>query len=79
MLGFKRFGNAVVTISGIELANKIRKVQFNTSTGFAGIIPVAGIFHSLHEKSKVDYSRAASGFIPARDILKNTDCFYWID
>ncbi len=29
MLGFKRFGNAVVTISGIELAQKIRKGQFN--------------------------------------------------
>jgi transposase-like protein len=30
MLGFKGFGNAVVTISGIELARKIRKRQFNT-------------------------------------------------
>ena len=29
MLGFKRFRNAVVTISGIELAQKIRKGQFN--------------------------------------------------
>ncbi|MGA9774142.1 MAG: IS6 family transposase [Blastocatellia bacterium] len=31
MLGFKRFGNAAVTIRGIELANKIRKGQFDTS------------------------------------------------
>jgi len=31
MLGFKRFDNAVVTISGIELAHKIRKGQFDTS------------------------------------------------
>ena len=31
MLGFKRFDNAVVTISGIELAHKIRKKQFDTS------------------------------------------------
>jgi transposase-like protein len=31
MLGFKRFGNAAVTISGIELANKIRKKPFDTS------------------------------------------------
>jgi transposase-like protein len=31
MLGFKRFGNAVVTISGIELAHKIKKGQFDTS------------------------------------------------
>jgi len=32
MLGFKRFENAAVTISGIELAHKIRKQQFDTST-----------------------------------------------
>src|SRR5215510_976965 len=31
MLGFKRFGNAKVTLSGIEMANKIKKGQFNTS------------------------------------------------
>jgi len=31
MLGFKTFGNAVVTLSGIELANKIKKGQFDTS------------------------------------------------
>jgi transposase-like protein len=31
MLGFKRFGDAIVTISGIELAHKIKKGQFNTS------------------------------------------------
>ena len=31
MLGFKRFGNAAVTISGIELVQKIRKGQFDTS------------------------------------------------
>jgi len=30
MLGFKRFDNAVVTISGIELAEKIKKSQFKT-------------------------------------------------
>ena len=30
MLGFKRFDNAVVTISGIELAEKIKKDQFKT-------------------------------------------------
>ena len=30
MLGFKRFENAVVTISGIELAEKIQKGQFKT-------------------------------------------------
>jgi transposase-like protein len=30
MLGFKRFETATITISGIELAKKIRKQQFNT-------------------------------------------------
>jgi len=30
MLGFKRFDNAVVTIGGIELAEKIKKGQFKT-------------------------------------------------
>jgi hypothetical protein len=30
MLGFKRFDTAVVTISGIELAEKIKKGQFKT-------------------------------------------------
>jgi transposase-like protein len=30
MLGFKSFNNAAVTLSGIELAQKIRKGQFNT-------------------------------------------------
>jgi transposase-like protein len=31
MLWFKTFGNAEVTLSGIELANKIKKGQFDTS------------------------------------------------
>jgi transposase-like protein len=31
MLGFKTFGNAQVTLSGIELANKIKKGQFDIS------------------------------------------------
>jgi transposase-like protein len=30
-LGFKTFGNAEVTLSGIELAYKIEKGQFDTS------------------------------------------------
>ena len=29
MLGFKKFENAAVTISGIELAHKIKKGQFD--------------------------------------------------
>jgi hypothetical protein len=31
MLGFKNFRNAAVTISGIELVEKIKKRQFDTS------------------------------------------------
>jgi hypothetical protein len=31
MLEFKTFGNAQVTLSGIELANKIKNRQFDTS------------------------------------------------
>jgi transposase-like protein len=31
ILGFKTFGNAEVTLGGIELANKIKKGQFDTS------------------------------------------------
>ena len=30
MMGFKTYGNVEVTLSGIELANKIKKVQFDT-------------------------------------------------
>jgi hypothetical protein len=30
MLGFRRFETAAITISGIELAEKIRKQQFKT-------------------------------------------------
>src|SRR5215216_1664979 len=32
MLGFKKFENAAVTISGIELVHKIKKGQFDTSS-----------------------------------------------
>lgn len=37
MLGFKRFGNAAVTISGIELLQKSRKGQFNTGMLTSGV------------------------------------------
>ncbi len=32
MLGFKSFSNAAVTLSGIELAQRIKKGQFNTTS-----------------------------------------------
>jgi transposase-like protein len=41
MLGFKRFETAAVTIQGIELAEKIKKQQFNLKllTGKASTAP----------------------------------------
>jgi len=40
MLWFKTFGNAEITLSGIEMANKIKKGQFDTSeiTGTGAMI-----------------------------------------
>ncbi|MDT4967434.1 MAG: putative transposase [Acidobacteriota bacterium] len=37
MLGFKRFANAAITRSGIELVQKIRKGQFNTEELTSGV------------------------------------------
>jgi transposase-like protein len=45
MFGFKKFDNAVVKISGIELAHKIRKKQFDTST----VEQTGGRAHQLWE------------------------------
>jgi hypothetical protein len=42
MLGFKNFENAAVAISGIELEQQVRKVQFDTSRVATGTgTPVA--------------------------------------
>ena len=39
MLGFKNFAHAALTISGIELAHRIRKEQFVTSqTAQSGVL-----------------------------------------
>src|ERR1700761_6115457 len=38
MLGFKRFGDAAITMSGVELMNRIRKVS-STAHGCASKIP----------------------------------------
>jgi transposase-like protein len=44
MLGFKQFRNAAVTISGIELVQKIRQGQFDTSrVAISARVPVAHI------------------------------------
>jgi transposase-like protein len=32
MLGFKKFAHAIITISGVELAQKIKKGQFNIAS-----------------------------------------------
>jgi hypothetical protein len=44
MLGFKRFDSAAVTISGIELMQKIQKHQFKTGTlgGRSATMPEVG-------------------------------------
>jgi hypothetical protein len=39
MLGFKRFRSATIAIKGVELAQKIRKGQFDTS----GVIVREGV------------------------------------
>jgi transposase-like protein len=45
MLGFKQFRNAAITISGIELVQKIRKGQFDTSrVAISARVPVAHIW-----------------------------------
>jgi transposase-like protein len=45
MLGFKQFRNAAVTISGIELVQKIRKGQFDASRVAIGArVPAAHIW-----------------------------------
>lgn len=48
MLGFKQFRNAAVTISGIELAQQIKKGQFDTSRVAIGTrVPVAHIWEMV--------------------------------
>jgi transposase-like protein len=48
MLGLKNFGNAAVTISGIELAQKIKKGQFDTPRVAIGTrVPVAHIWEMV--------------------------------
>jgi transposase-like protein len=48
MLGFKQFRNAAVTISGIELIQKIKKGQFDTSRVAIGTrVPVAHIWEMV--------------------------------
>jgi putative transposase len=43
MLGFKQFGNAAVTIAGIELIHRIRKGQFGLRRlGVRGLRPPYG-------------------------------------
>jgi len=45
MLGFRKFRNAAVTISGIELVQKVGKGQFDTSLVAIGTrAPVAHIW-----------------------------------
>jgi hypothetical protein len=56
MLGFKRFDNAVVTISGIDLAERIKKAQFKTGKLGAGTATMTELWnaatHSLSPNSR---------------------------
>ena len=63
MLGFKRFDNAAVTISGIELADKIKKEQFKTARWEVAKRPCrkCGVLRSLldaqrHQFIKINWS-----------------------
>ena len=48
MLGFKRFAHAAITLSGIELAHRIRKEQFDISRVTIGTrAPVAHIWEMV--------------------------------
>jgi putative transposase len=47
MQGFKQFGNAAVTISGIELAHKIRKRQFDISILVVDEVVVAEVWEAV--------------------------------
>ena len=44
MLGFKRFRNAAVTISGIELMHRIRKGQFDLTAAHLKDTPAPSIW-----------------------------------
>src|SRR5215468_9363209 len=46
MLGFKTFGNAEVTLSGIELAIKIKKGQFDTSEGASPVAMILQVWEA---------------------------------
>lgn len=48
ILGFQNFGNAAVTIGSIELAQKIRKGQFDTSRLRTGTgVPIAHVWEMV--------------------------------
>jgi hypothetical protein len=47
MLGFKRFETAAITISGIELAEKIRKQQFKTRNLLGGLVNATDVWAAV--------------------------------
>ena len=47
MLGFKRFDTAAITITGIELAEKIRKQQFKIGNLPGRPVSVPGIWTAV--------------------------------
>ena len=47
MLGFKKLENAAVTISGIELAHRIRKGQFDTSAINQDVVRMSQVWEAV--------------------------------
>ena len=65
MLGFKRFDTAAVTIRGIELAEKIKKGQFNLATlaGKPAIAPETWVAVLGHKAHSLDESYIYTSYI----------------
>jgi hypothetical protein len=69
MLGFKRFETATITISGIELAEKIQKHQFMTGNLPGKPAPAPDIWAAILAACPIDFfpitrSRALAEFAP---------------
>jgi transposase-like protein len=70
MLGFKRFDNAVVTISGIELAEKTKKGQFKT-------YKLGGVEATMSQLIWSKYSCGAAVDEMRRSIPKHATLWLW--
>jgi hypothetical protein len=78
MLGFKRFDNAAVTISGIELAEKIKKGQYKTGKlgGRKATMRSCGTRHSLLEPIAVHSANRSPTELPLGLSLHQSQIVY---